>query len=472
MDRNSVLKSIDWVSILIFAILVTMGWLNIYSVTSPEEGGAFADFSYKYFKQLIWIGFAVVLLVTVLFLDSKFFEAFAYIFYGVTMLSLLLVLGIGSEINGARSWIQFGSFSIQPAEFAKFASALALAKLLTSHNFSLDKPRNLMMAFGVFFIPVLLILLQNDAGSAMVYFIFTLALFREGMSGNYLVAALLAALYFIFSIIYSETVVYLFVIVLSIIYQAVKRERLDLLVSASGLIVITGFWYLVKRFQWFELSYAFSLEIYAFLLSGYFLAGTFIKRDLKVLLVPLFIITSFFYTASTNYIFDEVLGAHQQTRILVVLGMKEDPLGAEYNVIQSKIAIGSGGFSGKGFKKGTQTSGNFIPEQSTDFIFSSIGEEWGFMGAGSVIVLFVFLMLRLLYLAERQRSRFSRIYGYCVASIFFFHFAINIGMAIGILPVIGIPLPFFSYGGSSLWSFTILLFIFLRLDASRKEILR
>ncbi len=472
MNRNSVIESLDWVSILIYAVLVGLGWLNIYSVTSPEEGGAFADFSYKYFKQLVWIGFAIVLLVSVLIIDSKFFEAFAYVFFGVSMLSLLLVLGVGSEVNGAKSWIQFGSFSIQPAEFAKFSTALALAKLLTSHNFSLSNYKNMIMAFGLFFIPVVFILLQNDTGSALVYLIFSLPLFREGLSGNYLIAALLAALYFIFSIIYSETVVYVSIVVLVILYHAIKRQYLHLIVSVGGLALTSGVWYLINRLELFELSFELALQFYAVLLTAYYITLTFVKRYFRLLYIPLFIIISFFYTASTNYIFENVLGAHQQSRILVVLGQKEDPLGVEYNVIQSKIAIGSGGFSGKGFGQGTQTSGDFIPEQSTDFIFSSIGEEWGFIGSATVILLFVFLMLRLIHLAERQRSRFSRIYGYCVASIFFFHFAVNIGMAIGILPVIGIPLPFFSYGGSSLWSFTILLFIFLRLDASRKEILR
>lgn len=448
-----------------------MGWLNIYASTHTEEQTAFADFSKEYFKQLVWMGFSLTLLTSILFIDSKFFEAFAFVFYGISIASLILVLGIATEIKGARSWISLGSFSIQPAEFAKFAASLALAKVMSMHGFNISKIKDLLLAVGVFMLPAIMVLLQNDTGSAMVYIIFSLVLFREGMSGNYLIALVLAALYFIFSIIYTEVVVYIGVLLLTLTYFILKKEYLLAAIAVAGFVVQAGIWWLLNKLGWLTFSFGTSLMVYAWILGGYLVVVALLKRTMKYLGVALFVVMSFLYTVSTNYIFDNILIQHQQTRMLVVLGLKSDPLGAEYNVTQSKIAIGAGGVTGRGFLQGTQTTFNFVPEQSTDFIFSTVGEEWGFLGTFSVIALFVFLMLRLLFLAERQRSRFSRIYGYCVVSIFFFHFAVNIGMAIGMLPVIGIPLPFFSYGGSSLWAFTILLFIFIRLDASRMEVL-
>ncbi len=471
MNRNKVINSLDWIMILVYLALVAMGWLNIYATTYSEEQTAFADFSKEYFKQLIWIGFSLVLLTAILFLDSKFFDAFAFVFYGVSIASLILVLGIATEIKGARSWITIGSFSIQPAEFAKFATSLAVAKVLSRHGFNITRWKDLLMAASVFLLPALLVIAQNDTGSAMVYVIFSLVLYREGMSGNYLIAGLLAALYFIFAIIYSELAVYVGVLVLTVLYLVLQKDYRNAILAGAGFALQTGLWWLLNTTGWFSFAFSTSVMAYAGALGVYLLVLALIKRSLHYVGISMFVILSFAYTFSTTTIFNDVLGAHQQTRILVVLGLKSDPLGAEYNVTQSKIAIGAGGMTGKGFLQGTQTTFDFVPEQSTDFIFSTVGEEWGFLGTFSVIALFVFLMLRVLFLAERQRSKFSRIYGYCVASIFFFHFAINIGMAIGILPVIGIPLPFFSYGGSSLWAFTILLFIFIRLDASRMEVL-
>lgn len=471
MNRSKVLNSLDWISILIYLMLIAMGWINIYASTHSEEQIAFVNFSKEYFKQLVWIGFSLVLLTSILFIDSKFFEAFAFVFYGISIASLLLVLGIATEIKGARSWISIGSFSIQPAEFAKFAASLALAKVMSMHGFNISKLKDLLLAAGVFMLPAVMVLLQNDTGSAMVYVVFSLVLYREGMSGNYLIAGLLAVLYFIFSIIYSEMVVYVGVLLLAITYLSLKKEYIQAAVAVGGFALQAGVWWLLNKWGWLAYSFSTSVLVYAWMLGGYLLLAALLKRTLRYVGIALFIVVSSLYTVSTNYIFDEILIQHQQTRILVVLGLKKDPLGAEYNVTQSKIAIGAGGITGKGFLQGTQTTFNFVPEQSTDFIFSTVGEEWGFLGTFSVIFLFIFLMLRLLFLAERQRSRFSRIYGYCVVSIFFFHFAVNIGMAIGMLPVIGIPLPFFSYGGSSLWAFTILLFIFIRLDASRMEVL-
>ena len=281
MNRNRVLNSIDWVSVFIYLFLIALGWMNIYSVTAPKDGGEFIDMSQKYFKQIVWIGFALLLLVTILFIDSKFFQAFSYVFYGLSIASLLLVLVIGSEIKGAKSWITIGSFSIQPAEFAKFAAALAVSKLLTGHNFNLLKIKNTVLAFAVFMFPAVLILLQNDTGSAMVYVIFALPLFREGLSGNYLIAAVLAALYFIFSIVYSETMVYVFVVLLTMIYLFFKKEYMHLYVSAISLAFISGIWALLKSFDLIQLEYKWIITIYAWMLSGYYFVHAIVKRTMK-----------------------------------------------------------------------------------------------------------------------------------------------------------------------------------------------
>ena len=418
MRNRKGIYNVDKGSVLLFLILVFLGWINIYAAIYNEDHKYFFDASQKYGKQLIWIAASLLLATIILMLDAKFFSTFSFLIYGISIFSLIAVLLVGEEIAGSRSWFQIGSFGIQPSEFAKFATNLALAKLLTSRDLNLKKFKCIFKALIIIGLPALLILLQHDTGSALVYTTFVLVLYREGLSGSILIIGVVAAVIFVFTLLLNKFIV----------------------------IGIIG-----------------GIALLVFL---------FFKRSRKniVPIIGLSIIMSLF-AFSVDYTFENVLEYHQKKRINVLLGIEKDLQGAGYNVNQSKIAIGSGGLTGKGFLKGTQTKYNFVPEQSTDFIFCTVGEEWGFIGSLTVIVLLLWLMIRIIKLAERQRSAFARIYGYGLASILFFHFFVNIGMTIGITPVIGIPLPFFSYGGSSLWSFTILLFIFLKLDASRLEVL-
>jgi rod shape determining protein RodA len=398
--------------------MVLFGWANIYSAVYDESHQSIFDFSQRYGKQLIWIFAAIVLGFIVLIIDSKFFSAFSYLFYGVSILSLIAVLVLGAKVGGSRSWFQFGSFAIQPSEFAKFATALAVAKYLSGVNITLSRFKHIFRLAMIIGAPAILILLQHDTGSALVYSAFVLVLFREGLSGKVLIFGSLAVVLFILTLLVNK--------------------------------------------------YIMIASIFIFLLLILFYIGR-TKSTIRSLAVVFIIAVGFIY--SVDYVFENILEPHQKNRIEVLLGKKSDPRGDGYNVNQSKIAIGSGGLSGKGYLKGTQTKFNFVPEQSTDFIFCTVGEEWGFGGSAFVIGLFMLFLFRILRLAERQRSFFARIYGYGLASIVFFHFAVNIAMTIGLAPVIGIPLPFFSYGGSSLWAFTILLFIFIRQDASRLEVL-
>jgi rod shape determining protein RodA len=416
--RNDILKNIDWWTVLLYLALVLIGWVNIYAAVFDETHSSIFDVSRNYGKQLLWIGTSVVLAIIILVMDPKVFIAFAFPIYFIVIISLVAVLLFGSEVSGSKSWFQIGGFSIQPAEFAKFATSLAIAKFLSRLNVNLKKPGTLFQAIIILSIPVLLILLQYDTGSAMVYSAFIFVLYREGMTGSILVIGL--------------TTIFLFLLALLV----------DVPVIITGLTLLAVIFILI------------------------------IHRTAKniAVIVFLLLITSGF-VFSVDYVFDNVLEKHHQTRINVLLGKETDLHGAGYNVHQSLIAIGSGGFSGKGFLEGTQTKFNFVPEQSTDFIFCTIGEEWGFLGSTALVILFITLLLRLVYLAEKQRSPFSRIYGYSVASILFFHFTVNIAMTLGLFPVIGIPLPFISYGGSSLWAFTILLFVFLKLDSDRLNVL-
>jgi len=398
--------------------MVAFGWISIYAAEFDESHKSILDFNQRYGKQFVWIMASILLALIILIIDSKFFSSFSYVFFAISILSLLAVLAMGTTIAGSRSWFQIGSLGIQPAEFAKFAAAMALAKYISALNVPFLKFKHLFRASIFIFLPALLILIQHDTGSALVYIAFLLVLFREGLSGKVLVFGLGAIILFVLTLLINK-------------------------------FIITG-------------------SLLALITITLFVIGT-SKRNIFSLLFIFIIGAGFIF--SVDYAFENVLEAHQKKRINVLIGKETDTRGAGYNVNQSKIAIGSGGFSGKGFLKGTQTKFNFVPEQCTDFIFCTVGEEWGFLGSSFVILLFLLLLNRLLKLAERQRSSYSRIYGYGVASILFFHLAINIGMTIGFAPVIGIPLPFFSYGGSSLWAFTILLFIFIRLDASRLEML-
>ena len=469
---NNLLANIDWVSILLYLLLVFIGWLNIYAAVYDENHSSIFDISQKYGKQLIWIGAAFVLAFLVLLTDSKFFTTFSMVIYGIMIFLLIAVLFFGTETKGARSWFEVGDFRIQPAEFAKFATNLAIAYVMSRHNFKVMRFSSLLTIGLILALPSGLIILQNDTGSALVYSSFILVLFREGLHGSILLLCFVAAAIFIMALLYSPFTVLLVIIGGTLIafyyYRHDIRELFQII-----LFIGCGFGLFVLIKWMFNLL----ISDYYMLLTVYVITSItaiypIYKRKMKNMITLLLISWLCVGAApSVNYAFDH-LQPHQQDRINELLGIRVDPKGTGYNVTQSKIAIGSGGLLGKGFLQGTQTKLNFVPEQSTDFIFCTVGEEWGFVGSTFIIVLLAVFILRIIKLAERQRSSFSRIYGYGVASILFFHVAVNIGMTIGMAPVIGIPLPFFSYGGSSLWSFTILIFIFLRLDANRLQVFR
>ena len=469
---NNLLANIDWVSILLYLLLVFIGWFNIYAAVYDENHSSIFDISQKYGKQLVWIGAAFVLAFLVLLTDSKFFTTFSMVIYGIMIFLLIAVLFLGTETKGARSWFEIGDFRIQPAEFAKFATNLAIAYVMSRHNFKVMRFSSLLTIGLILALPAGLIILQNDTGSALVYSSFILVLFREGLHGSILLLCFVAAAIFIMALLYSPFTVLLVIIGGSLIafyyYRHDIRELFQII-----LFIGCGFG-LFALIKWiFNLSISdYYMLLIVYVITSITAIYPIYKRKMKNM-IPLLLISWLCVGAapSVNYVFDH-LQSHQQDRINELLGIKVDPKGTGYNVTQSKIAIGSGGLLGKGFLQGTQTKLNFVPEQSTDFIFCTVGEEWGFMGSMIVIALLTAFILRIIKLAERQRSSFSRIYGYGVASILFFHVAVNIGMTIGMVPVIGIPLPFFSYGGSSLWSFTILIFIFLRLDANRLQVFR
>lgn len=447
-----------------------LGWINIYSSVYDQNHQSIFDTTQRYGKQLIWIGAAIVLGFFLLIIESNFYVFFSWIFYGVIMILLVLVLVFGTTINGAKGWFMIGSFGFQPAEFAKFATALALASYMNTHDFKLQNFRSLIVIALIILLPAFFILIQNDTGSALVFFSFILVLYREGLSGIVLFFGTLMIVLFVLALIVSNLVlsVLMLVAALLVFYGINTRNKQYYLVPIFYAVGILPFVVLNlalgSKFEWGDIITA-GLILGTIIVVGY----SYFRKITSYLTISLIFLGSLLFTISVDYAFYNILGEHQQSRINELLGIHSDPLGAGYNVNQSKIAIGSGGFIGKGFLNGTQTKFNFVPEQSTDFIFCTVGEEWGFMGSLVVIGLFMLLFYRLIWLAERQRSGFSRIYGYSVVVILFFHFMVNIGMTIGIMPVIGIPLPFFSYGGSSLWSFTILLFIFIRLDASRYE---
>jgi rod shape determining protein RodA len=416
--RENIIANTDWFTVFLYLILVVFGWLTIYSASFDSPDASMFDMSQRYGKQALWIGLALVLAFVIMIIDAKFFSAFSLWIYLFIMLVLIGVLLFGKTVAGSKSWLQIGGVAIQPAEFAKFATALALANYLGKLNVDTNKLKTKITAVAIIMTPMLLILLQNDTGSALVYFSFILVLYREGFSGIFIVLGLVIGMLFVLTLLFGK------------LY----------LIIGLAVITILGIWLSRK-----------------------------LRKNYKTIL-GIFVLSTLF-VFSVNYAFEEVLQPHQRNRIKVLLGMMHDPRGVGYNVNQSKIAIGSGGLTGKGFKQGKLTRYHFVPEQSTDFIFCTVGEERGFIGSSVLILLFLALLIRLVLLAERQRSAFSRIYGYGVASVLFFHFMINIGMTIGLMPVVGIPLPFFSYGGSSLWAFTILLFIFIKQDANRLNVL-
>lgn len=417
---------------------------------------------------MIWIILAIIIAAVVLLVDSRFYFVFAHFFYALAILLLLYALIFGKEVNASKSWIQIGSFGIQPAEFAKFATALSLAKIISNYGFKILQFKSLIRIGLIILLPFTIILLQNDTGSALVFSSFILVFYREGIPGWVIAFLIFMIALFIFVLIFNKIVILIFLFGLTVLLYALISNRFkDTFRFTLGIIGLGVILYSISEFFHLNLSLYFILLIPIGIGIPIALIYAFIHRIKQILIFLLFLVTTITFSFSVDYVFHNVLDVHHQRRINDLLGIEADPLGWGYNVNQSKIAIGSGGVWGKGYLGGTQTKFNFVPEQSTDFIFCTVGEEWGFIGTFIVVVLFITLLIRLIILAERQREAFSRIYGYSVVAILFFHIAINIGMTIGLFPVIGIPLPFFSYGGSSLWAFTILLFIFIKLDSTR-----
>lgn len=459
--------------------LVLAGWISIYASTYNFDHASIFSFDERSGKQMLWIGLAIVIAFVILMLDSDIYYRFSYPMYLGMILLLILTIFIAPDIKGSRSWLVLGPVSLQPAEFGKFTTALALARLFSEYQFQFNSLKNYFRVGMMIFLPFLLILLQKETGSALVYVAFVVMLYREGMSGLIVVGGMIVVAIFIFSLKFGDTILgitvlgdllsYLIILTTIFLFLLFYNQRLFIAQRILfGSLILFGITILLSligvpiNFAWIGLVSVITAIIYLIILI--------FKDHIKDLwIVLVFAIGALAFSFSVNYVFNQVLEPHQQVRIRVSLGMEDDPRGVGYNVNQSKIAIGSGGFMGKGFLNGTQTKLNYVPEQDTDFIFCTVGEEQGFLGSALTLLVFMALIIRLIFLAERQRTLFPRVYGYCVVGILLFHVLINIGMVTGISPVIGIPLPFFSYGGSSLWGFTILLFIFLRLDISRLE---
>jgi len=464
---------LDWITVLLYLTLVIIGWFNIYAAVYSEHHSSILDIDMRYGKQMIWIIAAIIMTVAIMFIDTRFFTFFAYVFYAFALLLLFAVSIFGKEVNGARSWFEISGFHLQPTEFAKVATALAVAKYLSSYGIKIEKLKTLIIVGLIIFAPAVLIMLQPDIGSVLVYCSISFVLYREGFPGGFLFFGFLIIVIFVLALVISQLAILFFLIIVALLSLMVFNRRfIELLIGALAILIIYYSILTVNHFFHFRISHYFALLYTTFITCAGAIVFNLFKQIPKIYWVTLFLSLAIAFSFSVNYVFDHFLEPHQQHRINILLGKETDPKGTEYNVNQSKIAIGSGGFFGKGYLQGTQTKFNFVPEQSTDFIFCTVGEEWGFIGSFTVMALFGLLLIRIVYLAEKQRSAFSRIYGYGVASIIFFHVAINVGMTIGLMPVIGIPLPFFSYGGSSLWSFTILLFIFLRFDASKMTLLK
>ena len=480
--KQSVLRSLDWWTIGIYLALLAFGWLSVCGASYTYGDADILSLSTRSGMQMVWIGTSICLGFVLLMLDDRFYDTFAYIIYGILLLLLFATIFNPHEIKGSRSWLVLGSLRVQPAEFAKFATALAVAKLMSTYDFNIHRWKHFLAACAVVVMPMLFIIAQQETGSALVYMAFFLMFYREGMTGSVLFTGVAMIIYFVVGIRYEDIVmldtgtsvgkfavlllVHIFTAVLVNVYCHNRKQALIILSYTVGPTLLA---FLFAEFVIpFDIVWV-QLAVSAFLV-GHLLwcgLGTRVRNYFFIMAFTLGSI-AFFYSA--DYVLNNILEPHQRTRINVLLGLDEDLAGAGYNVHQSEIAIGSGGLKGKGFLNGTQTKLKFVPEQDTDFIFCTVGEEEGFLGSAGVLLLFLALILRLIKMAERQPLMFGRVYGYCVLSIFLFHVFINVGMVLGLTPVIGIPLPFFSYGGSSLWGFTILLFIFLRIDAGRNLI--
>lgn len=473
------MKSVDWITIAIYVALVILGWVSICGASYDYGDMDFFSMDTRAGKQMLWIGCSLALGFIILMMEDKIYDWFAYIFYTGMMVLLLVTPFVAEDTKGSYSWLKFGSVSLQPAEFAKFATALALAKFMDAYGFTMSRLKYSLPVIGMILLPMVLIIFQRETGSALVYLAFFLMLYREGMPGSILFTGICAVVYFVVGIRFSQemmpdectplgefAVLTLITILSAVLVNAycqkkkVVRNILGYGVGSILLAFLFSLYVIPFNVLWFLYAECIGLVLYLLYLS-------FHERLMSYFYIAVFAIGSVGFLYSADYVFEEVLEPHQRIRIEVLLGMEEDLAGAGYNVNQSKIAIGSGGLLGKGFLNGTQTKLKYVPEQDTDFIFCTVGEEQGFLGSALVLLLFMVLILRLISLSERQSSRFGRVYGYSVLSIFFFHLFINVGMVLGLTPVIGIPLPLFSYGGSSLWGFTILLFVFLRIDAGR-----
>ena len=477
-----VLRSLDWWTILIYVALLAFGWLRVCGASYTYGETDIFSLSSRSGMQIVWIGTSMALGLFLLLLDDRFYDTFAYVIYGFLVLLLIATIFNPTEIKGSRSWIKLGPVNLQPAEFAKFATALAVAKLMSTYGFTMQKWKHFAAAIAVVVLPMICIVLQKETGSALVYLAFFLMFYREGMTGSVLFTGVAMVFYFVVGIRFEETMLWgtptsvgKFVVLLAV--QTFTAFMVWL--YSSG-----------KRQFWIIIAYSYGLTLLALLFSKYVIPFdiVYVQMVLTAILVgflvyeglgtrmrtyyyiAIFTVGSVVFFNAADYVLNNIMEPHQRTRINVLLGLDEDLSGAGYNVHQSEIAIGSGGLLGKGFLNGTQTKLKYVPEQDTDFIFCTVGEEEGFVGCAAVLLLFLALIIRLIKMAERQPFRFGRVYGYCVLSIFLFHVFINVGMVIGLTPVIGIPLPFFSYGGSSLWGFTLLLFIFLRIDASRNMV--
>jgi rod shape determining protein RodA len=471
-SSGSLLKGIDRTSVLVFLLLIIMGWLNIYAAVYNDEHKQILDFSQRYGKQFLWIMATMVLAIFILLIDSRFYLFFSWFFYAAAMFLLFLVLIFGKEINGSKSWFEFGPIGLQPSEFAKFATALALAGFLNHRRDDLTKMKVILPALAIILFPAVLTLMQPDLGSTIIFFALFIVLFREGLSPYVFISGLLMIIFFFLTLFLNKLYLETSLVAIAFLLAWFSTGKWKACMAGLGIFVfIYSGLYLLDQYVIKSIGNE-ALFVISVVLSGIFFSYyIYAKKATTILIIYLFLLGSVLFINSVDFAYDHLLKPHQRERVEILLGRKTDTRGTGYNANQAIISVGSGGFIGKGFLRGTQTKFKFVPAQSTDFIFCTVGEEWGFLGSLVVIGLFVLLLIRLIMIAERQRSAFSRIYGYGVVSILFIHFFINIGMAIGLVPVIGIPLPFFSYGGSSLWGFTILLFIFLRLDAGRSEYL-
>jgi len=477
--QPSVLRSIDWLTIIIYLALLGLGWMSVCGASYTYGETDILSLDSRSGMQIVWIGTSIVLGLIILLLDDRFYDTFAYVIFGVMLLLLFATIFNPHTIKGSRSWLVLGPLRLQPAEFAKFATALALAKFMSIYGYDIHKWKHFGITLAIVLLPMLFIVLQRETGSALVYLAFFLMFYREGMTGSVLFAGVAMVIYFVVGIRYADTMLLYtptsvgkFVVLLLIhlfsgglvfAYCENKRDAIRILLATIGITVI----FLLFSLYVVPFDIVYVQLVTTAILIGYLLWQALATRIRNYMWIALFAFGSVVFFNAADYVLNNVMEPHQRVRINVLLGLEEDLRGAGYNVHQSQIAIGSGGIKGKGFLNGTQTKLKYVPEQDTDFIFCTVGEEEGFIGSAGVLFLFWGLIMRLIRLSERQPYRFGRVYGYSVLSIFLFHMFINVGMVLGLTPVIGIPLPFFSYGGSSLWGFTILLFIFLRIDAGR-----